>query len=355
MTQEFPDTGKIQDGFFKSLVYPFCGSPRPEVLIPPRYGVDVSLVRLPNGYEMAQTSDPLSLIPTLGLQESAWLSVHLMANDMATTGLAPMYAQFVLNLPPTLGAADFSTYWQHIHTLCKEMGTAITGGHTGRVEGIQGTVAGGGTMTTIAPEGVMLSSSDARPGDVVIITKGPALVAASILALSFPEHVRQHCGNETAKKAAALFYETSALRAGLAAASLNTPGNKAVTAMHDATEGGLLGAALEMAQASGCGIVIDAERLPAGEVQEQVCSLFGIDPLYSVAAGALIMAARPQRVAEVIETLKKEGITATEAGRFTEPQAGNLLRRIGATGPLIHPGADPYWQAFYSAFARGLK
>lgn len=355
MTQEFPDTGKIQDGFFKSLVYPFCGSPRPEVLIPPQYGVDVSLVRLPNGYEMAQTSDPLSLIPTLGLQESAWLSVHLMANDMVTTGLAPMYAQFVLNLSPTLSAADFSTYWQHIHTLCSKMGTAITGGHTGRVEGIQATVAGGGTMTTIAPEGTMLSSCNARPGDAIVVTKGPALVAASILALSFPEHVRQHCGNETAQKAATLFYETSALHAGLVVASLNTPVYKIVTAMHDATEGGLLGAVLEMAQASGCGVTLNAEQLPAAEVQEQVCRLFGIDPLYSVAAGALIMAVRPQHVGEVIEALKKEGITATSAGQFTAPEAGNHLYRDGVIGPLIHPGADPYWQAFYAAFARGLK
>lgn len=355
MTPDFPGTGKIQDSFFKSLVYPFCGSRRPEVLTPPQYGVDVSLVRLPNGYELAMTSDPLSLIPTLGLQESAWLSVHLMANDMVTTGLAPMYAQFVLNLPPTISAADFNTYWQHIHTLCAGMGTAITGGHTGRVEGIQATVVGGGTMSTVAPEGIMLLSRNAQPGDALVVTKGAALVAASILALSFPEHVRQCCGTETAQRAAALFYETSALPAGLAAAALNTPTDKAVTAMHDATEGGLLGAVVEMAQASGCGVTLDAALLPASEVQEQVCTLFGIDPLYSLAAGALIMAVRPQRVGEVIGVLEQEGIAATAAGFFTAKEEGRWLQRNGHISPLVHPGADPYWNAFYTAWAQGLK
>src|SRR3954463_12319660 len=132
---EFPKTGKIHDEFFKTLIYPFCGSRRAEVLTPPQYGVDVSLISMPNGYDMALTSDPLTLIPTMGLQESAWLSVVLMANDMATTGKAPMYAQFVLNLPATLSSADFDIYWKHIHTFCEEMGTAITGGHTGRFEG----------------------------------------------------------------------------------------------------------------------------------------------------------------------------------------------------------------------------
>src|SRR3546814_18921489 len=102
---------------------------------------------------MAMTSDPLSLIPSLGLEASAWLSVHLMANDMATTGYAPQYAQFVLNLPETLSSADFEAYWQYIHRYCTEIGTAITGGHTGKVAGQNSTVSGGGTMVAIAQEG----------------------------------------------------------------------------------------------------------------------------------------------------------------------------------------------------------
>lgn len=356
MMPAFPDTGKIQDAFFQSLVFPFCGSPRPEVSIPPAYGADTAIVRLPNDYEMALTSDPLSLIPTLGLRESAWLSVQLMANDMVTTGKAPMYAQFVLNLPPSLGAEDFGSYWQHIHHFCAAMGTAITGGHTGRVEGINATVAGGGTMITIAAEGTLLSSTGARPGDAIVITKDPALVAASILSLSFPGHVRQHCGQEVQQQAAGLFYETSALQAGLAAASLNSPGNRTVTAMHDVTEGGILGAVFEMAQASGCGVLIDKERLPSGAASSAVCRLFGIDPLYSVGAGSLIIAVQAGEEQRLIDTLKQQGINATAAGVFTAAEEG--LWCVGGEGqrsPLLHPGTDPYWNAFYTAFAQGLK
>src|SRR3982751_1257473 len=148
--EAFPDTGKIQNNFFKSRVFPYCGSPRTEVIIAPEFGVDVSIVNLNNGLAMAMTSDPLSLIPTLGLQESAWLSVQLMANDMATTGFAPMYAQFVLNLPTSLSANDFEQYWKYIHQYCERLGVAITGGHTGRFEALNSTVSGGGTMITIA-------------------------------------------------------------------------------------------------------------------------------------------------------------------------------------------------------------
>lgn len=350
----FPDTGKIHDEFFKSFIFPYCGSKRPEVVVPPQFGVDVSLVALPNGFEMAVTSDPLSLIPTLGLRESAWLSVCLMANDMATTGKAPLYAQFVLNLPQTLSTEEFETYWHHIHAFCAEMGTAITGGHTGRYEGINTTIAGGGTMTTIAPAGAMLTSKGACEGDVIVVTKSSALIATSILALSFPETVKNRCGTEVQQKAAALFYETSALKAGLVAASLNEKEGKAVTAMHDVTEGGILGAIYEMAMASGCGVLVQEAMLPTGDVQRQVCRAFHIDPHFSIGAGSMIIAAKKEKVAGLLKRLAVEGIRATAVGVFTPRSEG--LKLAGAeTKPLLHPGTDPYWDAFFTAFAKGLN
>lgn len=352
---QFPETGKIHDEFFKSVIFPFCGSRRPEVLAPPQYGVDVSLVALPNGFEMALTSDPLSLIPTLGLKESAWLSVCLMANDMATTGKAPMYAQFVLNLPQTLSAEDFDTYWKHIHQFCADMGTAITGGHTGRFEGIQSTIAGGGTMIALAPQGEMLTSAHASAGDVLVVTKSAALIATSILALSFPETVKNRCGAEVQQKAAGLFYETGALQTGLVAASLNTKDKKLVTAMHDVTEGGVLGAICELAAASGCGVLVEEEKLPAGEVQRQVCAAFQIDPHFSIGAGSMIIAVKKEGVAPLIERLAQEGISATAVGVCTARDQGLKLAGVQEVKPLQHPGTDPYWAAFYAAFAQGLK
>ncbi|RPD49024.1 AIR synthase-related protein [Paracnuella aquatica] len=353
--QQFPESGKIGDELFKETIYPFCGSQRPEVTTPPQFGVDVSIIQLPNGYEMALTSDPLSLIPTLGLRESAWLSVCLMANDMATTGKAPMYAQFVLNLPPTLSAPDFAEYWKYINQYCTKMGTAITGGHTGRFEGMHATVAGGGTMIATAPQGEMLTSKGAAAGDVIIVTKEAALIATSILARSFPQTVANKCGTEVQQAAAELFEQTSALPAAIAAASLNTAQYKAVTAMHDVTEGGLLCAIYEMALAANCGAVVDEASLPTGDAQQKVCAVFGIDPHYCIGAGSMIIAAKKDAAASVIDALQAKGIKATAVGHFTPMTEGIQTMKNDIKAPLIHPGTDPYWKAFYEAFAQGLK
>lgn len=348
----FPDAGKIQQDFFSGAILPYCGRPRKEVRTGAAYGVDVAVVQLPGGLAMALTSDPLTLIPSLGLRESAWLSVHISANDMATTGHAPQYAQFVLNLPETLSAADFKTYWQHIHELCNETGIAITGGHTGQVYGQHSTVAGAVTMVTVAEEHSILTSNLAKAGNRILVTKQYALTASAILAMSFPETVTQKAGKETCDKAIASFYHTSSLPD----ARVAVEKREQVTAMHDVTEGGVLGAIYEMAIASGCGVAVQENKMPASEVQDAVCSVFHIDPLYVVGAGAMIIAVEEAAEKEVLNRLQQNNIPAVCVGHFTDAAKGlHLTDKTGISKPLMHPGTDAYWKAFYQAFAQGWK
>ena len=349
----FTNSGKIQDAYFKQAIFPYCGANRTEVSTGPQYGVDVAIINLPNGMDMALTSDPLSLIPTLGLRESAWLSVHLMANDMATTGVAPMYAQLVLNLPAQLTGSQFEEYWKHIHAYCKEINVAITGGHTGKTEGQQSTMAGGGTMIALAPANTFLLSKNAQPGDVIIITKEAALIATSILSLSFPETVKDKCGIENYRAACELFYETSSLQAALTA--VDSGDEKQVTAMHDVTEGGVLGAIYELATAADCGALIEIDQLPVGEVQQTICNLFNINPLFCVGAGSMIITARQDKYQQVLQRLQAAGIKATVAGVITEKEKGIVLRQESHRTKLQHPGADPYWAAFFNAIKKGWK
>ncbi|NML20058.1 AIR synthase [Pseudoflavitalea sp. G-6-1-2] len=351
----FADSGKLHMDLFNQLIYPYAGADNKQLLAGPEYGVDVSLISLPGGLSMALTSDPLSWIPSLGLQESAWLSVHLMANDMATTSQAPQFVQLVLNLPETCTAADFEQYWMHIHRYCKAIGVAISGGHTGKAAGLNSTIAGGGTMVCTGPSENFLLSKYAEPGDLIIVTKEAAQIAASVLALSFPETVKKHCGQDVWQTASELFWQTSSLREGLCAASLNKHSLPVVTAMHDVTEGGILGAIYEMASAAGCGAYIQQAALPVGEAQKLVCSFFEIDPLCCVGAGSMIMAVKPQSEALVLSELQQLGIKATTVGRFTGRGESILLESENELQQLNRPGPDPYWNAFFQSFKNGWK
>lgn len=349
---EVNQSGKLSGELCDLSFLSKTGAYRSEVSVGPAYGVDVSVVMLPGGFAMATTSDPLSLIPTLGLQESAWLSVHLMANDMATTGHAPMYVQFVLNLPVSLSDHDFKIYWDYLDTYCKEIGVAITGGHSGKSEGQTSTIAGGGTMITIAPADTILTSSKACKDDILIVAGEAAIISTAILSRSFPEFVRNQVGNECWQKGCDLFYQSSSLKA--AQYAIGNTKNE-VTAMHDVTEGGVLGAVYEMAVASGNGVLIDQGAIPIGEAQLNITKAFEIDPLYSVGAGATLIAVKHHCADLVLSRLHNAGIKAAAIGVFTEASKGIMVKKNHTIHPLNIPSSDPYWNAFFKAMAEGKK
>ncbi len=342
--------GKISGSGFDEMILPNLGAFRADVVHGPAFGVDVSVVDLGGGQGLAMTSDPLSLIPSLGLAESAWLSVHLMANDMATTGFAPQYAQMVLNLPPTLTQHDIILYCQHISKYCREIGVAITGGHTGTIEEQNSTIAGGGTMLLTAPVNKILLSCKAQPGDILIVTKECAMSSAAILAMSFPETVKQKLGNDTYQTCCELFYQTSSLVGALTAANTGM-----VHAMHDVTEGGVLGAVYEMARASGLGVKVQNDLLPLGDAQQKVTSLFGIDARYCIGAGAMILAVKPGNENKVIKALEEKLIRATVIGELTDKEKGYHLISDTKDEPLPYFEKDPYWTAFFDALKKGWK
>lgn len=346
--------GKIGPGDFNRMVLPRLGRQRDDVRRGPAFGVDTAVIDLGSGQGLAVSSDPLSLIPTLGLQESAWLSVHLLVNDMATTGFSPMYAQFVLNLPPDLARDDFESYWDHIHRYCDGCGVAVTGGHTGQIEGQNSTISGGGTMFLTAPIDQIITSDGAEPGDVIVVTKESALNATSILAMSFPETVSNRLGREVLDTARENFFRTSSLNDGLTAADLLQPRSE-LRAMHDVTEGGVLGAIQEMAKASGCGFRVESDQIPTGHAQVQIARLFGIDHRLCVGAGSMIMAVRSGLEERLITGLRSEGIPAAAVGRMTPEEQGYLLVEEGVEHPFSFDGTDPYWHAFFKALNLGWR
>ena len=351
--KDFPSVGKIQDDFLKSHVFPSRGAIRGEVFKGPKYGVDTSVVNISDSLSLISATDPASLIPTLGLKESAWLTVQLVASDIATAGCMPQYAQFCLNLPEYITAEQFNEYWRWVSTWCEELGVAITGGHTGKVQGQNSTVSGGATMFSCAETNSVLTSDMARPGDDLILLKEPAIISTSILALSFPETIKNACGEEVMRKGQELFYESSAVKAAMDAVSLGVH-TQGVRAMHDVTECGVVGATIEMMMAAECGVEIYRDKLVRGEVQQVIGDLFGYDPLYTIGAGALLMAVHPNHTERVVRSLSDKNYPVQMIGKVMPQEEGMCL--IGNDKELLeHPGTDPYWSVFFNSLKQGLK
>jgi hydrogenase maturation factor len=336
--------GKVNRNYLDRVIYPSLGAARREIIVGPKFGVDNAVVRVGGGRVLVATTDPLSFIPGLRPSESAWLSVNLIASDLTTCGRSPQYGIFDFNLPPQMSNHQFSDYWKAFHAECKKLGLAIVGGHTGKYQGCDYSIIGGGVMYTVCREDRYLTSEMAGSGDDVILTKVAAVETTAILTRAFPRKVKSVLGSSLFEKARHYLFKVSTVKDALTAASVGIHHN-GVTAMHDATEGGVIAAVLELSNASGLGVEIDLDTIPISEETREICKFFRINPLTSLSEGTLIITSRPNKTGRVLRQLKSNGISSHVIGRLTKTRSARARTRRGWVR-LTYPSYDPYWRAY---------
>lgn len=349
---QFPAVGKIGKSFFDEVIYPRLGATRSEVVLGATHGCDNAVIQLNDKQVLVVTTDPLSIIPVLGLEDSAWLTVHLLASDVATSGLAPQYAVVDLNLPPDIPEKNFEIYWEAFHQECSRLGIAVVAGHTGRFFGCNYTIVGGGMMFAVGNRDQYLAPTMAQPGDRIVISKGAAIATTGILARVFPEKVKETYASDVQQRAAAYFRKCSVVDDALTAASVGVHAN-GVTAMHDATEGGIFGAIDEVASAAHCGVRVQKQKILVSEETKKICELFQLDPYNSLSEGTLVAAVSPGKVEALITALEGKSIPAFEIGELTDPAAGRWVEDEQGREALMYYAIDPYWNAFAQALQKG--
>ena len=117
--------------------------------------------------------------------------------------------------------------------------------------------------------------------------------------------------------------------------------------MHDATECGVQGGLVEMADSAGVRFDIDPEAFVYGDGVRAVCDAIGVDPLQVTSSGTLLIAIDPDDVDRAIERLEAQGTSASVVGTVSEGEG------VFADGErLRHPGTDPSW-AVYDEYRSG--
>jgi hydrogenase maturation factor len=215
-------------------------------------------------------------------------------------------------------------------------------------------MVGGATIAAIGSSSRYVTPAMAEPGDQIIVTKGPAIEATGLFGVTFPDRVRKALGPEMAQRAADLFHQMSVVQDCRTAAAIGVR-NRGVTTMHDATECGLYGGLVEVAQASGVGMRIENEAIPLPEVVARVCGLFGIDPFTSISEGTLIITCKPFRAQALLAAFSGVSVPAAIIGEVTEKESGIVLLEGGSERELVHPRRDPFWAAFGEAMSDSRK
>ncbi len=320
----------------------YRGAFDPAVLVGPAFGEDAAVIDLGDQC-LVLKSDPV----TFTRKEIGWYVVHVNANDIAVMGAHPRWFQPTIILPEGSAPDAATVIARDIHRAARQLGIAITGGHSEVSAAVRQPVVAGDMQGLVTREHLILSSG-ARAGDRLVMTKSAGIEGTAIMAREFPREARRVLGAD-AQKCAARFHHRpgiSVVRDALIAA------RHQATALHDPTEGGVANALHEMATAAGCRFVVDLDAINVHPFTRNLCKHFGLRPLGLIASGALLASVRPDGVASLLRALRARRIPArvigeVAVGRGIEAHRGGrrvpldwserdeLTRLAGAT-PAVH-------------------
>ena len=328
-----PGTGKIDREFFASRIATRLGASREDVRKGPAHGVDFGVIDV-GEQALATATDPVSILPALGFERAGLFAVRIVLADVAVSGLAPSHLSVSFSLPPAMTDEEFGAVWSAIDEECRDLGVAVVTGHTARYEGCSFPWVGAATALAVGDPDDIVYPDGAQPGDRLLITKGPAVEATGLFASLFPEQIDLPA--ETLATAQERLGDVETTRDALVAARA---GN--VSAMHDATEGGVLGALHEMAASAGVRIAVDSEAVPFQPAVRETCEALSMDPWRATTAGSLLLAVPPEDVDAVVAALDSRGTPVGVAGRI---EAGEGVVLDGEeTEP---PDGDASWPVY---------
>jgi hydrogenase maturation factor len=306
--------------------------PDPRVLVGPRVGEDAAVIAFADTCLVVST-DPV----TLATERLGWYAVHVNANDVATMGARPRWFLATLLLPDRgTDRALADGIFTDLLRACEELGVTLCGGHTEVTYGLPRPVVVGQMMGEV-PRARLRRLADARPGDRLLLCKGVAIEATSILGRERAAEVVRDFGEEFQRRARE-FLDNPGIS--VVAPALRAAGLAGVRAMHDPTEGGIVTALHEVALAAGTGLRARREAIPIYPECARLCERYRLDPLGAIASGALLIVVAPEAAASVAEALRAAGFPCAQIGTLTANRAERVWEGAAGDAPLPEFATD---------------
>jgi hydrogenase expression/formation protein HypE len=252
------------------------------------------------------------------------LAVNGTVNDLAMSGAKPLYlsAGFILEegLPmETLGRVSSS-----MARACNLADVQIATGDTkvvnkGHGDGIFINTSGIG----IVPKDVNIAPTNARPGDVVIVSG--TMGDHGIAIMSVREGLKFQTRIES---------DTAPLN-GLVESMLDV--TKDVHCLRDATRGGLAAVLNEISAASKAGIEFEELKVPLRPEVSAACEMLGLDPLFIANEGKLVAIVPEQYAGKLLAVMRKHpyGKDSAIIGKVVGDHAGMVVAKTSIGGSRV--------------------
>ena len=329
--------GKLEMDYLGQVLAKYAQA-NERVVVGAEVGEDAAVIDFGDRYLVAKT-DPI----TFATEEIGWYAVNVNANDVATTGAIPRWFLATVLLPT--GSADRAMVdgiFSQLSDACRQLGISLCGGHTEITYGLDRPIVVGQMLGEVEPD-KLVSTAGAQVGDDIILTKGIAIEATSIiaqekaeeLAVKYPADFIDRCQGFLHQPGISVVREAQIATA-----------QARVHAMHDPTEGGLAMGLRELAQAAEVGLLVRQERIEVLPETTLLCADYGLDPLGIIASGSLLIVLSPQDSARVMEKLEEASIAAAVIGQVVTREKGLKLMAGGVARDLPYFERDEIAKLF---------
>ena len=301
--------GKLPPEILKKYILSRVGVVDPSVIVGPSIGEDAAVIDIGDSKVLVAHVDPI----TGAVEFLGWLAVHIACNDVAVRGVRPRWLLPVLYLPENADLGLIDKITTQIDTAAKEVNAMVVGGHSEFTSGLTRPLI---SMTAlgITEKGRYVTTSGARVGDVVLMTKTVGVEGTAILSTDFRDSLlRAGVPEDVIERGREFLKMISVVKEALILSDVGIP-----TSMHDPTEGGLIGGLVEIAYASNKTLEVWEGKIPIAEETALMTKALGLDPLRLISSGVLVATVPQERVEEAIKLLNQYGIKATVIGRVNE-------------------------------------
>ena len=302
--------GKLSAELLKDVFLPALGNPVLNQL------EDQAIVSL-GAARLAITTDSFVVKPLFFRGgDIGSLAVHGTINDLAMGGAEPLWLSAAFILEEGLPIETLRRVVTSMHEAAERAGVPIVTGDTKVVEkGSADSLFINTTGIGRVRDGVSLSASQARPGDVIIVSGFLGDHGIAILA----EREGLQFETQVTSDSAALHTLVAAL----------LQATREVRCLRDPTRGGLSSTLNEIAGSSQVGMELDETSIPVREEVRGACEMLGLDPLYVANEGKLVAIVALSHAQAALKGLQGHplGKDAAIIGRVTEDHPRMVVMR----------------------------
>ena len=292
----------------------------------PQVGADVAVIDFQKAIKRAQKfyqsrekvylvykTDPITF-PTPNPGKYA---VIVNANDVVTSGAIPFGFNATIILPIGSSTKDVFKIQRGIQQECEKNNVIILGGHTEFSSSVFTPIVSG-AMLGFVPKDYYVPR-EINEGDVMLCVGWCAKEGAGIIANEGYKELSKYMGKSLLDMLIKLGKDISVVDIALKINKKIQP-----ELMHDATEGGVLGAVYETMAPSDFGIKLYSEKFPLTNETIKVCKLLEVDPLKVISSGTLLVITSESKAKKIMKESTKE-IPIEIIGKISSKENGIIL------------------------------